>query len=219
MTVASNHLIVGLTGGIAGGKSTVSAMLRDLGARLIDFDALAREVVAPGTPGLAAVVESFGKQVLLSDGTLDRKKLSRIVFQDSARRRELERLIHPNILAAFQSKVTRILKQQPNAIIVAEVPLLVEADLLYLFDKIILVFPANRQQIRRLMDRDRISRKAAAEMINAQLSMEEKKKFADYVISNDGDLHATRQNVRAVWEQLTALQRGDSGGSAIHNPL
>lgn len=206
MPVKPRHVIVGLTGGIAGGKSTVSGMFRDLGARLIDFDVLARNVVAPGTLGLAKVVDFFGKQILGSDGTLDRRRLSGIVFQDPEKRRALERLIHPDIHQAFDREVSRITADQPDAIIVAEVPLLVEADLMHLFDTIVVVYASEQVQIERLLRRPDVTRQAAVEMLAAQLPAEEKKKHADHMVVNDGSLESTRRQVQAVWEELIALQ-------------
>ena len=207
MPLETRHLIVGLTGGIAGGKSTVSGMLQDLGARLIDFDVLARDVVRPGSSGLAKVVDHFGKQVLQPDGTLDRKQLSGVVFQNPEKRRLLERLIHPDIYQAFVREVSRITADSPDAVIVAEVPLLVEADLLHLFDVILLVYSSVRVQIERLMRRQDLTEKEADEMLSAQLPVEEKKKFADHIVYNDGSLESTRLQVLAVWKQLAALQR------------
>lgn len=206
MPVKPRYVIVGLTGGIAGGKSTVSGMFRDLGARLIDFDVLARNVVAPGTLGLAKVVDFFGKQILGSDGTLDRRRLSGIVFQDPEKRRALERLIHPDIHQAFDREVSRITADQPDAIIVAEVPLLVEADLMHLFDTIVVVYASEQVQIERLLRRPDVTRQAAVEMLAAQLPAEEKKKHADHMVVNDGSLESTRRQVQAVWEELIALQ-------------
>lgn len=182
-------------------------MFRDCGARLIDFDALARQVVQPGTPGLAKVVQFFGEQVLQPDGTLDRRKMAGIVFQDEAQRRALEGLIHPDIHEAFVEEIRRIAKESPGAIIVAEVPLLVEADLQHLFHRIVLVFTSEQVQIERLVSGRQVTEKAAAEMLRSQLPVEKKKKFADHIVYNDGSLEATQRQVRAVWKELQTFQR------------
>ena len=203
----TNYLIVGLTGGIAGGKSTVSKMFGELGARLIDFDALARIVVAPGSRGLSKVVETFGPQVLQSDGTLDRKKLSRMVFRDKSKRKVLESLLHPDINAEFEKKIASITSEKTDAIIVAEVPLLIEAGLQHLFDAIVVVVTSEQEQIRRLMNRDRITREKAAEMIEAQLPVEEKIQFADYLVANDQGLESTSGKVKQIWAELIALRQ------------
>ncbi len=201
------HVIAGLTGGIAGGKSTVSAMFQDLGAQRIDFDDLARRVVGPGTPGLAKVVDFFGNQILRTDGTLDRKQLSGVVFGDDSKRRMLEQLIHPDICEAFVKEISRITAGKPDAVIVAEVPLLVEANLMHLFDVVILVYTSAGVQIQRLLRRQEMTEKQAAEMLKAQLPVEEKKKYADHIVFNDGSLDATRRQVRAVWDELIALRQ------------
>jgi dephospho-CoA kinase len=211
LPVKPTHVIAGLTGGIAGGKSTVSRMFRDFGAQPIDFDALARMVVEPGTPGLEKVVGFFGKQILRSDGTLDRKKLSGIVFRDAAKRRMLERLIHPDITEVFFREVSRITKDLPDAIIVAEVPLLIEANLTHLFDTVIVVVASEPVQVERLVRRQELTEKEAIEMLKTQLPIEEKKKVADHVVYNDGSLEATRRQVRAVWEKLIAFRRQQRG--------
>jgi dephospho-CoA kinase len=200
-------VIAGLTGGIAGGKSTVSEMFRDLGAQPIDFDVLARVAVEPGTPGLEKVVGFFGKRILRSDGTLNRKKLSGIVFRDAGKRRILERLIHPDITEAFFREVSRITRDQPGAIIVAEVPLLIEANLAHLFDTIIVVVASESAQVERLLRRRELTEKEAVEMLKTQLPIAEKKKVADHVVYNDGTLDDTRRQVRAVWEKLIAFRR------------
>ena len=146
--------------------------------------------------------------------------MSRIVFRDADKRRLLERIIHPDIQQAFTRQVSRITREAPDAIIVAEVPLLVEAKLQHLFDKIVLVYTSGQEQVRRLVARDGITPQEAAEMINAQLPIDEKRKFADYVVPNDADLEATRRNVRSLWNELTALHRrsGASGSPSPQKP-
>lgn len=210
---SGRHLLVGVTGGIAAGKSTVSRMLAELGSPLIDFDEIARRVVEPGTPGFAGIVEYFGRQVLADDGRLDRKKLSDIVFGDIEKRKKLESFTHPPIYEEFFSRIEEITARQPEAIIQVAVPLLVELNLQYLFDSIMVVWVPPEVQLERLMARDGITREAAARILKAQLPIDEKLQFADQVIDNRGDLEETRKQVLKAWKKLrTAAGRRLSGG-------
>ncbi|MCD6292390.1 MAG: dephospho-CoA kinase [Deltaproteobacteria bacterium] len=195
-------LLLGVTGGIASGKSTVSEMLRELGAPLIDFDLIARQVVAPGTSGLAKLVDYFGCQVLAEDGSLKRKKLSRIIFGDLEKRKKLESFTHPAIHEAFVAQVDAIAAKDPDAIIQVAVPLLIELNLQHLFDKLLLVYVPAEMQIERLAQRDGISRAAAANILKAQLPIDEKLQFADFVVDNTRDLAYTRKQVKSIWEKL-----------------
>jgi dephospho-CoA kinase len=213
---SGRHLLVGVTGGIAAGKSTVSEMLAELGSPLIDFDAIARRVVEPGTPGLQQIVDYFGRQVLAPDGRLDRKKLSDIVFGDLEKRKKLESFTHPPIYEEFFREIKEITARDPEAIIQVAVPLLIELNLQYLFDAILVVWVPAEVQIERLTARDGISREAAEKILQAQLPIDEKLPFADHVIDNRHDLEATRKQVVEVWNKLreTAARRfrGDANG-------
>jgi dephospho-CoA kinase len=201
------RLLLGVTGGIASGKSTVSDMLAELGAPLIDFDLLARQVVEPGTPGLEQIVDYFGKQVLLPDGTLDRKKLSDIVFGDMEKRKKLESFTHPGIYDKFFEQVDRITKDKPDAIVQVSVPLLIELNLNFLFDKLLVVHISPELQVERLAARDGISQADAANILQAQLPIDDKLPFADFVIRNENSLEDTRAQVEALWRQLKQIQR------------
>ena len=194
--------MLGVTGGIASGKSTVSEMLGNLGSPLIDFDLIARQVVEPGTPGLAKIVEYFGSQVLDDDGALDRKKMSDIVFGDMEKRKKLESFTHPPIYEAFFEQVAEITKKDPEAIIQVAIPLLIELNLQYLFDKLLVIHVPAQVQIERLAIRDDISEEDAANILKAQLPIDEKLQFADFVVDNTKDLEHTRQQIEAIWEQL-----------------
>ncbi|MCK8602739.1 dephospho-CoA kinase [Desulfoferrobacter suflitae] len=205
-------LLVGLTGGIASGKTTVSKMLMELGAPLIDFDVIAREVVEPGTPALEKIVDYFGRQVLQPDGRLDRKKLSQIVFRDFEKRKKLESFTHPPIYEEFFNQVNAITAENPNAIIQVAVPLLIELNLQYLFDTIVLVYISPAEQIRRLAERDGITTEEAANILKAQLPIAEKKAFASFVVNNEQDLDNTSKQVRAVWQKLNELQQSRLSG-------
>ena len=196
------RLLLGITGGIASGKSTVSKMLSELGSPLIDFDLIARQVVEPGTPGLAKIVDYFGRQVLAEDGFLDRKKLSDIVFGDMEKRRKLESFTHPSIYEEFFRQADEIATGDPKAIIQVAVPLLIELNLQYLFDKLLVVHVPAEVQIERLAGRDGISREEAANILKAQLPIDDKLQFADFVIDNTKDLAYTRDQIEKVWERL-----------------
>ena len=194
--------LLGVTGGIASGKSTVSEMLSELGSPLIDFDLIARQVVEPGTPGLAKIVDYFGRQVLAEDGSLDRKKLSDIVFGDMEKRKKLESFTHPPIYEEFFKQANEIAAKDPTAIIQVAVPLLIELNLQYLFDKMLVIYVPAEVQIERLVGRDGISREEAANILKAQLPIDEKLQFTDFVIDNTKDLEHTRTQVKEVWESL-----------------
>jgi dephospho-CoA kinase len=199
--------LLGVTGGIATGKSTVADMLSELGSPMIEFDLLARIVQQPGKPAYEEIVDFFGQQVLQPDGELDRKKISEIVFQDSEKLRRLEEMTHPRIHEEYENQVERCIEENPRAIIQVVIPLLIEKNLQAMFDKLLLVYVPLHEQIKRLMKRDGISRERAESILSAQLSIEEKKKYADYIVDNSRTLDITRQQVVDLWEKLTRLQR------------
>ena len=196
------RFLLGVTGGIASGKSTVSEILGELGAPLIDFDLIARQVVEPGTPGLAKIVDYFGSQVLADDGSLDRKKLSDIVFGDMEKRKKLENFTHPPIYEEFFRQAEEIAAQKPNSIIQVSVPLLIELNLQYLFDKLLVIHVPAEVQIERLAKRDGISQEEAANILKAQLPIDEKLQFADFVVDNTKDLASTRAQIETIWKRL-----------------
>jgi dephospho-CoA kinase len=200
------RVLLGVTGGIASGKSTVARLLEDLGARIIDFDLLSRFVVEPEKPAWKDVVAFFGEQVLNQDRTLERKKISAIVFRDAEKRKKLEGFIHPRIYEEFAKRVKDITQQDPQAIIQVVVPLLIEANLQRLFHKILVAYVPEAIQIQRLMERDRISRKMAQKILSAQLSIEEKRTYADYLVDNSGTLENTKKQVQEVWQNLRQYQ-------------
>ena len=204
--------MLGLTGGIATGKSTVSLMLKELGAPLIDFDVLARRVVLPGTPALKKIVHYFGQEVVRPDGALDRQQLSRIVFQDDRIRKKLENITHPEIFQAFFHEVDRFADMDPAPIIQVSIPLLVELELQPLFDKVMVVYAGFRQQTERLIGRDGISRRRAADILRSQMPIDEKLSAADYVVYNEGSLAETRKQVEIIWQDLVKVQKSPVPG-------
>jgi len=185
----------------------VSRMLEELGARTIDFDVLSRVVVEPGKPAWKEVVAYFGEQVLLEDKTLDRKKVSEIVFRDPEKRKKLEGFLHPRIYEEFRRLVQEYAAEDPEVIIQVAVPLLIEANLQYLFHKILLVYIPAEMQIERLMERDRISREMALKILNSQLPIEEKRSHADFIVDNSASSEETRRQVEEVWKKLKEIQK------------
>jgi dephospho-CoA kinase len=200
-------LILAVTGGIATGKSTVSRMLEELGAPLIDLDVLARRVVEPGKPAWREIVDFFGREILLQDGRIDRKRLSGVVFGDAEKRKRLEGFTHPRIFEEMRRKIDEIAAGDPGAIVQIGIPLLFELDLQQKFDKVLLVYAPPELQIRRLMERDRIDRETAGEILEAQMPIDEKVGRADFVIRNEGSLAETRGQVVEVWGRLQEEQR------------
>jgi dephospho-CoA kinase len=200
------HLLLGVTGGIASGKSTVSDLLSELGSPLIDFDLLARRVVEPGTRGYKDIVDYFGKQVLQENGELDRKKLSGIVFSDIEKRKKLESFTHPYIYEEFFKEIHQITEKQPDAVIQVSVPLLIELNLQFLFDKLLVVYVKPQTQAERLAKRDGITTAEAEHIMKSQLSIDEKASYADFVIDNEGSLEETKEQVQAAWEALKKMQ-------------
>ena len=198
---------VGLTGGVASGKSTVSAILAELGAVVIDADLLAREVVAPGTEGLAAVVEAFGKGVLAPDGSLDRPALGAIVFGDEDKRRTLEAIIHPRVRARGRELEAAA---PPGAVVVHDIPLLVESGQPKSFDAVVVVDVPVETQVERMVDLRGMTREDAEARIRAQATREQRLAAATYVIDNTGTLEDLRARVTEVFEELSA-RSGEDG--------
>ena len=201
-----NRLLLGVTGSIATGKSTVAAMLAELGARTIDFDVLSRVVVEPGKPAWKDIVAFFGEQVLCEDQTLDREKLRDIVFKDMEKKKKLESFQHPRIGEEFIELVKQYAGEDPNAIIQVVVPLLIEVNMHPLFHNILMVYATEEAQKKRLMRRDGSSEEMAMNMIRSQLSVEEKKGFCDLIIDNSGSLEETRKQVEKLWQKLKKIQ-------------
>jgi dephospho-CoA kinase len=190
---------IGLTGGIACGKSTVAAMLVRRGAQLIDADRLAREVVEPGSPALARVAERFGPEVLQPDGSLDRKKLGEIVFRDEAARKDLESILHPPIRALMRARMEELERLMPDKPVVVDVPLLFESKLQSYFQETLLVYIPRELQLKRLQARDGLTAEQAERRLAAQMPIEEKRKLADAVIDNSGTLEETERQVDEYW--------------------
>jgi dephospho-CoA kinase len=192
---------VALTGGIATGKSAVRSELERLGVPTIDADDVARDVVAPGTPALAAILGRFGNRVLDEAGALDRRKLGSIVFADEDARLDLERIVHPAVQAAIDTWLRSAERDQHN-IAVAVIPLLYEGGRERDFDAVVTTACQNEEQLRRVMSRDKLTELQARQRIAAQLSTEEKVRRANHVIWTDGSHEETKRQVLETLEQL-----------------
>ena len=195
--------LVGLTGGIASGKSTVAKILGRLGAAIVDADALSREVVAPGHDGWNELVAAFGRDVVQADQTLDRQKLRTLIFNNPEARKKLEAIIHPRVRALAEQRI-REHKDAGFVVVVYEVPLLFEGNLQQWLRPVILVACDVNIQRQRLQARDGLDATAAQKHIDAQMSLEEKRRLADYVIENDGTLADLESQVRAVLAKIQA---------------
>jgi len=202
MSAPRKFLLVGLTGGIATGKSTVSALLRQLGCEIIDADLLAREVVEPGQPAWTTIVAEFGQDVLTGDGTLDRKKLGAIVFADPERRRRLEAITHPAIRERFQARLDELAEQGFTGIVVFDAAVMIESGNYKNMDRLVVVVTDEPTQMARLRGRDGTDDAEGRRKIASQMPLAEKAKLADYVIDNSGDRQATAEQVRRVFAAL-----------------
>ncbi len=198
-------LKVGLTGSIAVGKSTVCNIFRDLGCYVIDADRTARDVVAKGTDGLRQIVAAFGEDVLADGGELDRAKLGSIVFADEAKRSKLNAIVHPLVIAEQDRLLNEAAKAGKADIAIVDAALMIESGSYRRFAKLIVVWCRPEIQLERLMRRDGLSQAAAEQRIAAQMTQEEKKRYADMLIDTSGTLDDTHRETVAVFEQMTKL--------------
>lgn len=193
---------IGLTGGVASGKSTVAEMLRALGAHILDADLMARELVEPGQPAYAAIVRHWGPQYLLADGCLDRSLLRERIFSDPAAKKWLESLLHPRIRQLFLDRSQSLQKDLPEAVIVWVVPLLVENHYQALLDQVLVIDCPSSLQIERLQSRPGWSNTQIEAVLAAQLPRAERNAAADYIISNETDVQALHEAVLVYWEAV-----------------
>ena len=202
------RLVVGITGGISTGKSTVLEMLRKLGCQAISADDLAREILAPGEPAYSEVLDRFGRDVLAADGTIDRSLLARIVFADKHAREDLNRITHPRIIQKLQSAINefRDTTEPENAVLAVEIPLLFECNLRNIVDHVLVVAAEQEIQLSRLTTRTGITRDEAVRRIQSQLDLNEKVRMADYVIWNNGTLEDLEQAVNDFWQKLQSVK-------------
>jgi dephospho-CoA kinase len=201
-------IIAGLTGGIASGKSTVAGYFAEAGARIIDADTIAREVVKPGSLACEEIRTAFGADVFLPAGGIDRQRLGDLVFNDPAKKKRLEAIVHPRVFDRMEVLAAETARQYPDALIILDIPLLLETKRNRRLDAVIVVYVPEAVQLERLMKRDGISAKAARARIRSQMPMEEKRRIADLVIDNSGDRQACRKQTLAIFRQLN--QRAES---------
>lgn len=200
--LSSRMLLIGLTGGVATGKSTVAKLFKECGAVVIDADALARQIVQPGKPAWKDIVRLYGKRVLEDDRTLNRPALARIVFHDPRKLRMLSRIIHPRV-AREQSRLTRDLtRKDPDVMIVYDVPLLFEAGVDKRVDRIIVVVAERQTQITRLQCRNHLTIAEALRRIRSQMPLAQKSKRADYVIDGTLPLPQLKRAVKQIYNEL-----------------
>jgi dephospho-CoA kinase len=200
-------LNVGLTGGIACGKSTVAGMFVERGAYLIDFDKLAHQVQEKGKPAWQKIVDGFGKGILADDGTIDRVKLGKVVFADQNKLAELNKIVHPFVYGEWSARLQKIKRKDAHAIVLADLPLLFEGNKQHLFDVTLLVLIDPEEQIVRLIKRNKISRDEAEKRLKSQMPIHEKKALADMVIDNRGSILETEKIVEETWHQLLKLEK------------
>lgn len=203
--------IVALTGGIAAGKSTVARRLREHGAVVIDADALARDAVAPGSPGLAAVAARFGDEILTAEGTLDRAALGDLIFSDPAARADLNAIVHPDVRRRYRDALDAARSRDPRAIVIYDVPLLAEARAADEFDLVVVVDAPAETRTRRLVELRGLDPDDAAKRVAAQVSDDERRAMADIVIDSSGEESATLQYADELW--ATLVSRRSVGGA------
>lgn len=191
--------VLGVTGGIATGKSTADNFFRDRNITVIDGDVIARQVVEPGTPGLENIVKTFGKKILTEDGKLNRGKLGEIVFNDQEKLKQLNYLLKEELLRAISGEIENFKKKKPPLLVV-DVPLMYEENYHELMDAVMVIYVPEKLQSERLMKRNKLSKEAAEQRIKSQLSIEEKKNLADIVIDNSSSIEKTYEQLEC-WLQ------------------
>lgn len=194
-------LVVGLTGGMASGKSVVSKTLKEIGLPIIDADLIAREMVRPNEAGYREIVDHFGKKILNPDQTINRRKLAKIIFSDSKERERLNSILHPKIVEEIKKRL-KDFKERGERMVIVDAALLIEAGQLSLVDKLIVVTVSPKIQIKRLAQREHLTEKEAKERIATQMPLSEKVKLADYVIDNSGTVKKTIKRTKEVSKKL-----------------
>ncbi len=194
--------VIGLTGGIASGKTTISNILKELGAIIIDADKIARKVVEKSSPALKDIEENFGRDVLFKNGKLDRKKLGNIVFNDTGSLKKLNEIIHPYIVEKIIDEINHYKKTYNNRVIILDAALLIELNLMDLVEEVWLIVVPEEMQLGRLVERDNISANQAQKRIDAQIPLEDKKKYADLIIDNSKDLTYLQAQIEENWERI-----------------
>jgi dephospho-CoA kinase len=195
-------ILVGLTGGIASGKSLVAKVLKDLGAHVIDADKIVHDLLEPGQQAREEVLAYFGTGIERPNGAIDRRKLGELVFGDSGKRSWLNRCLHPKVFKVYTEQVRHLRARQPDAVVVFDAALLIETGYHKKMDKVIVVYAGEEQQLKRLMERDCLTRDQAVARIRSQMPLGEKRSHADYIIENTGNREETERRTREVFELL-----------------
>lgn len=195
--------IIGLTGNIASGKTEVAKIFKELGAKVIDADKIAREVVEPGEAAWQEIVEEFGGNILNPDGSINRKKLGEIIFNDDKKREQLNRITHPRIMTKLKETIDNYKKENVKLVIIEAALIVERGGLLKLIDELIVVSADAETQIERIMTRDGLRRDEALSRMESQMPISEKTKHATYIIDNSESLEETRKQVEEVWEKIT----------------
>jgi dephospho-CoA kinase len=198
-------LLVGLTGGIGSGKSLAASFFKELGAHIIDADQLSRDLVHPGQIALNEIVSYFGGNILDANGNLDRKKLGKIVFQNAEKKSVLEGILHPKIIAKEQEEFLRICAKDPLAIVIIDSALLIESQNYKHVDKVIVVRSSKETQIQRVLSRNGFSYDEIEDRINNQMSLEDKIKYADFILDNDLEPDKLRRKVQEIYPKLLSI--------------
>ncbi len=200
--------IVGLTGGIASGKSLVARAFKDLGAHVIDADKIVHELLAPGEEAWREIVDHFGAGIQLPDRTVDRRRLGEIVFREHNEREWLNKCLHPRVFEVYCAQVKRLRDRAPDAIVVFDAALLIETGYHKKMDRTVVVYAKPGQQFKRLTERDRLTPEQADRRIQSQLPLSRKRKHADYVIENTGDRKETERQAREVFAKIKKEAEG-----------
>ena len=194
-------IVIGLTGGIASGKSTISSMLQEKGIRVVDADHIARVVVEVGEPAYNQIVEEFGIEILKEDKTINREKLGTIIFSDENKRQTLNSIVHPAVRKEMLKQVEEEKNKQSNAVVL-DIPLLFESKLTHIVDKTLLVYVDQETQMKRLMKRNGYNEEEAKMRIDSQLPLYEKRELSDYIIDNNGSIESTKKQLNDLLEKI-----------------
>lgn len=202
-------IVIGVTGGVGTGKSTVSTMFKELGAKVIDADVLAREEIEPRRLAWRRIVETFGSKVLNEDETINRRALAAIVFDDPAARKQLEAIVHPQVLRRLKQQLHPIQRERRLSAVVLDIPLLIEAGYMDLVDRVVVVTAPEKAQRRRLKEKHGWSEEEIERRIAAQMPLSDKVALADHIVNNGDGLEATRRAVRQIWQQILETNKAD----------
>jgi dephospho-CoA kinase len=196
-------IVIGLTGGMASGKTSVARMLAKLGAHVIDADVIAKKLVAPGQPALRLLADIFGPGIIQPDGKLNRGALAAIVFNDHEKLEKLNAVLHPLVIQKTMDKLRIFKETQPDSVIIIDAPLLLEAGMTKLVDEVWVVIAGEEEQIKRAVNRKNLSREEAKKRLAAQMPLKEKLKYANKVIDNSGSISSTAGQVKTLWEKVS----------------